>query len=176
MDSLTKWLTDELIRVGTINADTENPVTRDEALTNVAEVIAAAIEKGTTIVIKGSATVAELNAMDPDDKEEGDIWSVTDSGFLRNDDAEWLEVIAGDIVRYNGSAWEMFLHLDLANFVQRPELEKHTGNTQNPHRVTAEQVGTYPKSEIDAKIDAVAKNHLDMRVTSDVVEFFTIAT
>ncbi|MCF0223818.1 MAG: hypothetical protein HUK20_06080 [Fibrobacter sp.] len=171
-DSLVQWLTKELIRVGNENMDPS--MTVDEALTNVAEVIAQAIEKGTVIVIKGSATVDELNSLDETEKSEGDVWAVKDSGSLRNKDYEYLVVVSGDIVRWDGENWELFMHLDLSGYVRRDEFEGHAYDYSNPHRVTASQVGTYTSSVIDAKISEVARNHLDMRVTSDVVEFFNV--
>lgn len=163
-ESLVEFLTEGLIRVGKINADVENPVTRDEALKNVAEVIAAAIDKGSAIVIKGSATIAEINAMD--DMKEGDIWTCLDSGTIRNENADWLDVASGDFVRYNGSEWELFLHLELGDYATKQDVEKvsasvakvaeelvaHVNDRNNPHNVTAAQVGAYTKEEVDAEI------------------------
>lgn len=149
-ESLVEFLTEELIRVGGINANVENPVTRDEALKNVAEVIAAAIDKGSAIVIKGSATIAEINAMG--DMKEGDTWCVKDYGFIRNEDSEWVEVRSGDLIRYNGSSWELFFHLDLEGYAKKEELAAHVNDRDNPHNVTAAQVGAYTRDEVDAEI------------------------
>ena len=35
-------------------------------------------------------------------------------------------------------------------------LTSHTGNTNNPHDVTAEQVGTYTKAQVDASLESLA--------------------
>lgn len=64
--------------------------------------------------------------------------------------------------------------VDLSGYVTREDFGGHTGDKENPHAVTAEQVGTYTKDEIDEKFDENKKTHLDMRVSSDIVEFFTI--
>lgn len=52
------------------------------------------------------------------------------------------------------------------------ELAAHVNDRGNPHQVTAAQVGAYTKEEVDDKLREMSKKHLDMKVDSDVVEFF----
>lgn len=176
-ESLVEFLTEGLIRVGNENAKVDPPVTRDEALKNVAEVIAAAIDKGSAIVIKGSATIAEINAMD--DMKEGDIWTCLDSGTIRNENADWLDVASGDFVRYNGSEWELFLHLELGDYATKQDVEKvsasvakvaeelsdHEKNYNNPHRVTANQLGAVTE---DGLVEAITTHNNDDSAHEDI--------
>ena len=93
---------------------------RDWAMSNVAEPIAKAIHDGVKITIKGSATVSQINSLQ--DKAEGDVWGVKDSGYVVNPGQDPLSVSAGDLIVWNGEKWEIFLHLDLSGYVTEDRL------------------------------------------------------
>ena len=162
---LEQELADALVAVGVKNMSPPEDKTEDEkrewAMRNIAHPIAEAIRQGSSLDIKGTATVAEISALK--DMKEGDIWAASDSGYIFNRDGSALSVTAGDLVRYDGENWTRFLHLDLSGYATTTELNAavasltavitaHTANMDNPHKVTAEQVDTYDKATIDAKI------------------------
>lgn len=93
---------------------------RDWAMENIAEPIAKAIHDGVKITIKGSATVSQINSLQ--DKAEGDVWGVKDSGYVVNPGQDPLSVSAGDLIVWNGEKWEIFLHLDLSGYVTEDRL------------------------------------------------------
>jgi hypothetical protein len=114
--------------------------------------------------VKGSATVAEISAMTG--MHIGDTWAVSDSGTLPSG----LALTAGDLVRWDGSVWKLILHIDLSAYATKQELgteesarvagdeelagyiSEHLQDKDNPHEVTAGQVGAYTKSETDEAI------------------------
>mgnify|MGYP002511235123 CR=1 FL=1 len=204
-DELVKQLTADLQEAGQKNISPPSGVSdaeaRDWSMANVAGAIAKAIRDGLVFDIKGSATVAELNAMPLDQRTDGDIWAVKDSGLLVNPDGEPLAVTAGDLVMWAGDAWSRIFHLDLTGYATVEQLnaaiaaltaaindavatekaqreaadatEKaqresadaalqnaintHVGRTDNPHNVTAGQVGAYTKQETEDRIsDAIS--------------------
>lgn len=95
---------------------------RDWSMANVAEAIAKAIRDGLVFDIKGSATVAELNTMPLDQRTDGDIWAVKDSGLLVNPEGEPLAVTAGDLVMWAGDTWSRIFHLDLTGYATVEQL------------------------------------------------------
>lgn len=137
---------------------------------------------GSAIVIKGYATAQEISAMHG--MGEGDVWGLTDNGVIVRPGRSSLQVQAGDLVQWDGSTWQMFLHLDLTNYVTEQELQSqvdilaaadtalqrdisaeelarenadvalqeridtHSGRTDNPHNVTAAQVGAATSSDL----------------------------
>lgn len=162
---LEKELADALVSAGKQNMSPPGGMSDDEsrewAMRNIAHPIAEAIEKGASINIKGSATVADINAMK--DMAEGDIWGVTDSGTIVSPDGSTMDVSMGDLIRFDGSKWTPFIHLSLDGYATDKELEAaiaavtvviatHEARNDNPHNVTAEQVGAYTKAEVDAEI------------------------
>lgn len=204
-DELVKQLTADLQEAGQKNISPPSGMSdaeaRDWSMANVAAAIAKAIRDGLVFDIKGSATVAELNAMPLDQRTDGDIWAVKDSGLLVNPDGEPLAVTAGDLVMWAGDTWSRIFHLDLTGYATVEQLnaaiaaltaaindavatekaqreaadatEKaqresadaamqnaintHAGRTDNPHDVTAEQVGAYTKQETEDRIsDAIS--------------------
>lgn len=204
-DELVRQLTADLQEAGQKNIDPPSGMSdaeaRDWSMANVAEAIAKAIRDGLVFDIKGSATVAELNAMPLDQRTDGDIWAVKDSGLLVNPEGEPLAVTAGDLVMWAGDAWSRIFHLDLTGYatveqlnaavasltaaindavatekVQREAadatekaqresadaalqnaINTHAGRTDNPHNVTAGQVGAYTKQETEDRIsDAIS--------------------
>lgn len=114
--------------------------------------------------VKGSATVAEISAMTG--MQAGDTWAVSDSGTLPSG----LALTAGDLVRWDGSEWKLILHIDLSAYATKQELgeeasaresadeeiagylSEHLQDKDNPHEVTAGQVGAYTKAETDEAI------------------------
>ena len=114
--------------------------------------------------VKGSATVAEISAMTG--MQVGDTWAVSDSGTLPSG----LALTAGDLVRWDGSEWKLILHIDLSAYATKEELgeeasaresadeelagylSEHMLDKDNPHEVTAGQVGAYTKAETDEAI------------------------
>lgn len=204
-DELVKQLTADLQEAGQKNISPPSGMSdaeaRDWSMANVAEAIAKAIRDGLVFDIKGSATVAELNAMPLDQRTDGDIWAVKDSGLLVNQEGEPLAVTAGDLVMWAGDTWSRIFHLDLTGYATVEQLnaavaaltaaineavatekaqreaadatEKsqresadaalqnaintHAGRTDNPHNVTAGQVGAYTKQETEDRIsDAIS--------------------
>ena len=204
-DELVRQLTADLQEAGQKNISPPSGMSdaeaRDWSMANVAEAIAKAIRDGLVFDIKGSATVAELNAMPLDQRTDGDIWAVKDSGLLVNPEGEPLAVTAGDLVMWAGDTWSRIFHLDLTGYatveqlnaavaaltaaindavatekVQREAadateksqresadaalqntINTHAGRTDNPHNVTAGQVGAYTKQETEDRIsDAIS--------------------
>ena len=204
-DELVRQLTADLQEAGQKNIDPPSGMSdaeaRDWAMANVAEAIAKAIRDGLVFDIKGSATVAELNDMPLDQRTDGDIWAVKDSGLLVNPEGEPLAVTAGDLVMWAGDTWSRIFHLDLTGYATVEQLnaavaaltaaindavatekaqreaadatEKsqresadaalqnaintHAGRMDNPHNVTAGQVGAYTKQETEDRIsDAIS--------------------
>ena len=204
-DELVRQLTADLQEAGQKNiappSGMSDAEARDWSMANVAEAIAKAIRDGLVFDIKGSATVAELNAMPLDQRTDGDIWAVKDSGLLVNPEGEPLAVTAGDLVMWAGDTWSRIFHLDLTGYATVEQLnaavlslttaindavatekaqreaadatEKsqresadaalqnaintHAGRTDNPHNVTAGQVGAYTKQETEDRIsDAIS--------------------
>ena len=193
-DELVRQLTADLQEAGQKNIDPPSGMSdaeaRDWSMANVAEAIAKAIRDGLVFDIKGSATVAELNAMPLDQRTDGDIWAVKDSGPLVNPEGKPLAVTAGDLVMWAGNTWSRIFHLDLTGYATVEQLnaavaaltaaingavatekaqreaadaalqnsiDTHAGRTDNPHNVTAHQVGAYTQQEVDDSIsDAIS--------------------
>ena len=98
----------------------------------------------------------------------GDTWAVSDSGTLPSG----LALTAGDLVRWTGNHWKVVFHIDLSAYATKKELgeeasaresadeeiagylSEHMLDRDNPHEVTAGQVGAYTKAETD---DAIAE-------------------
>lgn len=125
-DELVKQLTADLQEAGQKNISPPSGMSdaeaRDWAMKNVAEAIAKAIRDGLIFDIKGSATVAELNTVPIDQRTDGDIWAVKDSGFLVNPQGEPLAVTAGDLVMWAGDTWYRIFHLDLTGYATVEQL------------------------------------------------------
>lgn len=192
-DQLVEQLTADLQEAGQKNISPPSGMSdaeaRDWSMANVAEAIAKAIRDGLVFDIKGSATVAELNAMPLDQREDGDIWAVKDSGLLVNPEGEPLAVTAGDLVMWAGDTWSRIFHLDLTGYATVEQLnaavaelaaaindavatekaqreaadaalqnsiDTHAGRTDNPHNVTAEQIGAVDAEYVDAHVLKIA--------------------
>ena len=192
-DELVRQLTADLQEAGQKNIDPPSGMSdaeaRDWSMANVAKAIAKAIRDGLVFDIKGSATVAELNAMPLDQRTDGDIWAVKDSGLLVNPEGEPLAVTAGDLVMWAGDTWSRIFHLDLTGYATVEQLnaavaaltaaindavatekaqreaadaalqnsiDTHAGRTDNPHNVTAEQIGAVDAEYVDAHVLKIA--------------------
>lgn len=146
-----KSLVDGLIEKGKANAELSGEGAREKAMANLAEPIAEAIKRGGgSIHWVASLTVAELNAMQS--PELGGIYGVKDSGVLVNKDGSRIPVGPNDTVIWNGEKWGSFIDIDLSEYAKKTELAAHANDRNNPHRVTASQIGAYTKEEVDAEI------------------------
>ena len=146
-------LVDGLVKAGNINAgETAAPSPeREKAMANLAEPIAEAIKHGgVSIHWVASLTVAELNSMES--PEIGGVYGVKDSGVLVNKDGSRIPVGPNDAVIWNGEEWGSFIDIDLSDYAKKTELAAHVNDLDNPHHVTADQVGAYTKDEVDAEI------------------------
>ena len=116
-ESILAELTEGLQAAGRENFSVSSS---DEAMANLAEPIAKAIHEGSDFEIKGSATVAEIGAMQ--DMQPGDIWAMKDGGTIYNPDGTTLAVTAGDLIRWDGEKWSTLLHIDLSGYVTDEQL------------------------------------------------------
>lgn len=189
---------EEELATGLEKAGEENVRSKDitvpEAMRNISEPIAEAIRNSSIISfkIKGIATCDEINVMTG--MEEGDLWSVSDDGIIFNEKDE-IDVCCGDIVAWSGGKWDLFLHIDLSGYAKAADLSAeaesrkyadsvlsavmaqiresvtaHVSRDDNPHSVTAEQVGSYTKQETDTRIEN-AINKKGLRATQGILYF-----
>ena len=184
-NELVKQLTADLQEAGKKNINPPSGMSdaeaRDWSMKNVAEAIAKAVRDGLVFNIKGSATVIELNALPLNERGDGDIWAVKDSGLLVNPYSDSLAVTAGDLVMWVGNAWSRIFHLDLTGYATVDQLSAavfalttaindavaaeralreaadaalqnaintHAGRMDNPHQVTAAQVGAATPNDL----------------------------
>ena len=147
-----KALVKGLIDKGEANALLEGDGAREKAMANLAEPIAEAIKHGGGGGFHwiGSFTVAEINALENPEKDG--IYGVKDSGVLVNKDGSRIPVGPNDTVIWNGEKWGSFIDIDLSEYAKKAELAAHANDRNNPHQVTASQVGAYTKEEVDAEI------------------------
>lgn len=146
-----KALVQGLVDKGEANAKLSGDDAREKAMANLAEPIAEAIKHGGgPIHWVANLTVAELNALQS--PELGGIYGVKDSGVLINKDGSRIPVGPNDAVIWNGEKWGSFIDIDLSEYAKKTELEAHANDRNNPHQVTASQVGAYTKEEVDAEI------------------------
>lgn len=146
-----KALVDGLIKKGEANAELSGEGAREKAMANLAEPIAEAIKHGGgSIHWVASLTVAELNSLESPDVDG--IYGVKDSGVLVNKDGSRIPVGPNDTVIWNGEKWGSFIDVDLSEYAKKTELAAHANDRNNPHQVTASQVGAYTKDEVDAEI------------------------
>lgn len=124
-----KELVDGLIKASNDNLSLKDESSRNKAIENFADPIAKAIKRGSSIRVLGSATCREISRLE--DMSDGDIWTVKDSGSIRNPDGSVLNVQAGDLVRYDGAQWTQFLHLDLSGYATDDELNSAVRNLLN---------------------------------------------
>lgn len=171
-----KALVDGLIKKGEANAKLSGEGAREKAMANLAEPIAEAIKHGGgSIHWVTNLTVAALNALQS--PELGGIYGVKDSGVLVNKDGSRIPVDPNDAVIWNGEKWGSFIDIDLSDYAKKEyvttavaseatlrvagdennaaairanaeAIESHISDKDNPHKVTAEQVGAYTKEQV----------------------------
>lgn len=189
-ESILAELTEGLQAAGRENF---NVSSSDEAMANLAEPIAKAIHEGSDFEIKGSATVAEIGAMQ--DMRPGDIWAMKDGGTIYNPDGTTLAVTAGDLIRWDGKKWSTLLHIDLSGYVTDEQLaaavasisaavaavqasvNAHASRRDNPHHVTAAQVGAATALDISSAIashNTSGSAHNDIRERIDQIPIIEV--
>lgn len=124
-----KEFVDGLIKASNDNLSLKDESSRNKSIENFADPIVKAIKRGSSIRVLGSATCREISRLE--DMSDGDIWTVKDSGSIRNPDGSVLNVQAGDLVRYDGAQWTQFLHLDLSGYATDDELNSAVRNLLN---------------------------------------------
>lgn len=175
---------EELLALGLIDAGDKNIAMtedsdRSQAMRNIAHPIAEAIRRGSRIQFKGFATSTEINQIPVDEKIPGDIYICTTEGILLGEPP--LPVAVNTAVMWGGKSWMPFLRINIdeyctkeyvdgaiseavseeaseresADLSLRIALSEHEGRIDNPHLVTAAQVGAYTKEETDELIGEV---------------------
>lgn len=174
-DELEKLLALGLIDAGDKNIAMTEDSDRAQAMRNIAHPIAEAIRRGSRLQFKGFNTAYEINGIPDDEKLPGDIYICTTEGILIGEPP--LPVAVNTAVMWGGKSWMPFISLNLQEFCKkeyvddavagetsareqadasiRSALMEHEGRMDNPHAVTAHQVGTYTDEEIDEKFDEV---------------------
>ena len=185
-DELVRQLTADLQEAGQKNISPPSGMSdaeaRDWSMANVAEAIAKAIRDGLVFDIKGSATVAELNAMPLDQRTDGDIWAVKDSGLLVNPEGEPLAVTAGDLVMWAGDTWSRIFHLDLTGYATVEQLNAAVAAltaaindavaTEKAQREAADATEKAQREAADAALQAeINHRNLDVEFDSDELVF-----
>lgn len=163
-NELVKQLTADLQEAGNKNiappSGMSDAEARDWSMANVAEAIAKAIRDGLVFDIKGSATVVELNAIPIDQRIDGDIWAVKDSGLLVNPEGEPLAVTAGDLVMWAGDTWSRIFHLDLTGYATVEQL-----NVAVESMIRAVDYAVSVEREARSAADSALRNSIEREVT-----------
>lgn len=89
----------------------------------LAHTIYEAIKEGASISFRGKMACSEINALD--DKRNGDIFVVTDSGILVG--SEELSVNANTAVIWNGEKFTEFISIDLSGYYTKEETDANIG-------------------------------------------------
>lgn len=140
----------------------------------LADAIADGIDRGAGRSWQGKATAEQLNAIPLEDRHGGDMWLCTDGGTLNGQTP--ITVPPNTVVIWNGDSWSEFIHVDLSAYATKAEtvamvsveaslrsagdaalqgsIDSHTSRTDNPHQVTAAQVGAATASDISSAIAA----------------------
>lgn len=143
----------------------------DEAMENIAKPIAKAIYDGVDFSVKGSATVAQINAMQG--MEPGDAWAVKDNGTVNNPDGSLVVVTAGDIVRWDGEKWSVFLHIDLSGYVTDEELAAaialEVTARQSADAALGRRIDQIPVIEVDPGLDPESANPVENQAVTNAM-------
>ena len=172
-NELVKQLTADLQEAGKKNINPPSGMSdaeaRDWSMKNVAEAIAKAIRDGLVFNIKGSATVIELNALPLNERGDGDIWAVKDSGLLVNPYSDSLTVTAGDLVMWVGNAWSRIFHLDLTGYATVDQLSAAvlTLTTAINDAVAAERALREAADAAEASLRSSADTALQNSITEE---------
>lgn len=127
----------------------------------LANAIADGIDRGAGRAWQGKATVEQLNAIPLKDRHGGDMWLCTNGGMLYGQVP--ITVLPNTVVVWDGDYWSEFIHVDLSAYATKAEvmsmvsaeassrvagdnalhrsIDAHASRTDNPHQVTAAQVG-----------------------------------
>ena len=143
----------------------------DEAMENIAKPIAKAVYDGVDFTVKGSATVSQINALHG--MEAGDSWAVKDSGTIANPDGSSVGVTAGDIVRWDGEKWSVFLHIDLSGYVTDEELAAaialEVTARQSADAALGRRIDQIPVIEVDPGLDPESANPAENRAVTNAM-------
>ena len=143
----------------------------DEAMENIAKPIAKAVYDGVDFTVKGSATVSQINALHG--MEAGDSWAVKDSGTIANPDGSSVGVTAGDIVRWDGEKWSVFLHIDLSGYVTDEELAAaialEVTARQSADAALGRRIDQIPVIEVDPGLDPESANPVENRAVTNAM-------
>lgn len=142
----------------------------------LADAIADGIDRGAGRAWQGKATAEQLNAIPLEDRHGGDMWLCTDGGTLNGQTP--ITVPPNTVVVWDGDSWSEFIHVDLSAYATKAEtvtmvsmeasarvagdtalqrsIDGHASRTDNPHQVTAAQVGAATESYVDAAVGAEA--------------------
>lgn len=142
----------------------------------LADAIADGIDRGAGRAWQGKATAEQLNAIPLEDRHGGDMWMCTDGGTLNGQTP--ITVPPNTVVVWDGDSWSEFIHVDLSAYATKAEvvtmvsveasarvagdaalqrsIDEHASRTDNPHQVTAAQVGAATESYVDAAVGAEA--------------------
>jgi hypothetical protein len=134
----------------------------------LADAIADGIDRGAGRAWKGKATVEQLNAIPREDRHGGDMWLCTDGGTLNGQTP--ITVAPNTVVIWDGDSWSEFIHVDLSAYATKAEtvtmvsveaslrsagdaalqssIDDHASRTDNPHHVTAAQVGAATPNDL----------------------------
>ena len=143
----------------------------DEAMENIAKPIAKAVYDGVDFTVKGSATISQINALHG--MEAGDSWAVKDSGTIANPDGSSVGVTAGDIVRWDGEKWSVFLHIDLSGYVTDEELAAaialEVTARQSADAALGRRIDQIPVIEVDPGLDPESANPVENRAVTNAM-------
>lgn len=143
----------------------------DEAMENIAKPIAKAVYDGVDFTVKGSATVSQINALHG--MEAGDSWAVKDSGTIANPDGSSVGVTAGDIVRWDGEKWSVFLHIDLSGYVTDEELAAaialEVTARQSADAALGRRIDQIPVIEVDPGLDPESANPVENQAVTNAM-------
>lgn len=160
--------TTENLLYGLVNREIGFSITDNQCYIKYHDTLIPLGSTASSLNMKGTATCAQIDSMQG--MSAGDIYSMLDTGLIHNPNGSTLSVEQGDLIYYSDNKWNMFLHLDLSGYVTDAQFEeaiaslrsaisaanstinRHVSDTQNPHHVTAAQVGAYTKDEVDAEI------------------------
>lgn len=134
----------------------------------LADAIADGIDRGAGRAWQGKATAEQLNAIPLEDRRGGDMWLCTDGGTLNGQTP--ITVPPNTVVIWNGDSWSEFIHVDLSAYATKAEtvamvsveasarvagdtalqrsIDEHASRTDNPHQVTAAQVGAATPNDL----------------------------
>ena len=134
----------------------------------LADAIADGIDRGAGRAWKGKATAEQLNAIPLEDRHGGDMWMCTDGGTLNGQTP--ITVSPNTVVIWDGDSWSEFIRVDLSAYATKAEtvtmvsveasarvagdaalqrsIDAHTSRTDNPHQVTAAQVGAATPNDL----------------------------